>query len=78
MERKGMRVIYFMGIKPKLQDGERQTPTRCSCKASANIVVTVKGGEPVKAECAACHKPYDLIVEAGEFWPIDPRNIIAA
>ena len=72
-----MRVIYYMGSKPKFPDGQRQTATRCSCMAQANVIVTVLGGEPVKAECAACLKPYDLIVEHGEFWPIDPRNIIA-
>ncbi len=74
-----MAAIYFMGIKPELEDGQYPSDKRCSCHAQANVQVFVKDGDPF-AYCPVCNKEYVVFVETDfegvHLWPVAPEQII--
>lgn len=47
-------VLYFMGIKPTLEDGTYSSDVRCSCLTRANLRAIVRNGEIVEAGCPVC------------------------
>jgi hypothetical protein len=74
-----MRVFGFLGMSSvRLEDGQHQTAVRCSCLAKANVRVTVKAHRVTDARCPVCNREFDVMVEQGEPWPVDPRQVISA
>jgi len=63
---------------PELKDDSWEVGKRCTCKAQANIRITVKDRVPT-AECPVCHQAYTVMVEGpgrGDMWPVHPGQII--
>jgi hypothetical protein len=49
-----MSVLYFMGIRPTLEDGVHSSSMRCNCPTRANLRAIVQHGKVIEAGCPVC------------------------
>ncbi len=56
------RVLYFMGVKPQLEDGTFFPGQRCDCMDRANLQVEIVEGKIVFAGCPVCRREHVLEV----------------
>ena len=47
-------VLYFLGCKPRLEEGAHWSDVRCDCSSRANLCATVREGKVVEAGCPVC------------------------
>lgn len=64
-EYKGPTVLYFLGMKPKLEDGTHSSDVRCDCLTQANLRAIVRNGRVVDAGCPVCGKQHACEVTIG-------------
>lgn len=53
----GAAVLYFMGVRPELEDGTHSSDVRCACPTRANLRAIVRGGKVIEAGCPVCGRP---------------------
>lgn len=74
-----MAAIYFMGMVPEIPDGTRQSDSRCTCTAQANIHIKIEQGE-ISAACPVCSQEYVVLVETDHegvhLTPVRPEQVI--